>query len=265
MSFKAGKYLSKRYQSKSSRQFVTKGTSSDDLLLSEEQLLEIIQNLRNNEYVPIKRLHGSLKTDFETLSKYISLIHQTNSYPLLKDMINNEFSKIENVTPGTIGSFFYGSSVNVNMDPQECSALHAGSIPNDDSEWNKCKNTVILANQSSNGYDFSLLNMGDDKSHAYIHVNHQDFNEFNGFSKMEKNKLKKYGVEYVYLYGYGDETSHQKDLIGSAVHIDELKCRQDKHQSSSGISWIFLLILVIFIVILLVALFGNSKESELVY
>ena len=79
----------------------------------------------------------------------------------------------------------------------------------------------------------------------------------------EKKKLKKYGLEYVYLHGYGsNDASQQKDLLGSAKHIDELKHRKcsncevsnDSHSSGLNFNWVALLVFIIIIVIIIALL-----------
>lgn len=259
MSFKPGKYLSQRHNSRTGKTFTIKGkSSSGDLILSEEELIQIVGRLKDSSHTPLKRLHGTLKTDFDTITKYIGLTYNTNSYPLLLNLINEQFEdNPEKVTPGTIGAFFRGSNMKIGFDPVECSALGAGAIPNEDADWKSCKNTVILAINNHNGYDFSLLKMGDDPSHAYVHVNHVNHDEFNGFSSEEKRKLKKYGIEYVYLHGYEDDATKQHDLVGSATHIDDIKhrrcnnCGVDNSKSSGSFGWGALLIFIVLIIIIL--------------
>jgi len=261
MSFKPGKYLNHKYNSSSGRTFTIKGkSSSSDLILSEDELVQIIGRLKDNAHTPIKKLTGSLKSDFETITKYIGLTYGTNSYSLLSNLINDQFEGDQTVpVPGTIAAIFRGSFLETTFDPVECSVLAAGSIPNNDENWKSCKNSVILATGINKSYDFSLLKMGDDPSHAYIHVNHDNYDEFRGFSSEEKKKLKKYGIEYVYLHGYEDDATKQKDLLGSATHIDQIKHRHCnscdvKEKNSNGINWMPLVIFIIIIVIIILLL-----------
>ena len=261
MSFKPSKYLTKSYFSNSKKTFTIKGkSSSSDTVLEEDELLKIISNLRDSEYISLKKLSGSLKNDFETLNKYIGLTYQTNIYPTLKKMIDDQFENIESLTPGSIGAFFRGSALKNNMDHQECGVLSAGSIPTEDNNWNQCKNTVILAVKTSYGYDFSLLKMGEDPSHGYVHVKHDSYEDFDGFNSEEKKKLKKYGLEYVYLHGYEDDPTKQKDLVGNAINVDEIKgrkcnsCTTSKDDSRDG-SWIGIILAIIFIIIILALIY----------
>lgn len=266
MSFKPGKYLSEKYSStsKSQSKFTLKGKSSSSIpALSEDELIQLIERLKDSEYMPLKKLRGTLKTDFDTIIQYIGLVRNTNSYGLLLDLINDQFAKEtpSDLTPGTIGAYFRGSNLNIKFDPVECSALGAGAMPKDEEDWKECKNTVILASRTGSGYDFSLLKSGADASHAYIHVNHDNYEDFKGFSSDEKKKLRKYGVEYVYLHGYGsNDASQQKDLIGSAKHIDELKhrkcsnCEVSNDSNSGGFNWIALVIFIIILIIIIALL-----------
>ena len=67
MSFKPGKYVTPKYRS-SSRVFTVKGkSSSDDIMVSEEELVEILKRLKDSSHVSIKKLRGSLKDDFQKI------------------------------------------------------------------------------------------------------------------------------------------------------------------------------------------------------
>jgi hypothetical protein len=263
MSFQPSKYLSKSYfsNSKSKKTFTIKGkSSSSDTILEEEDLNKIISNLRDNEYVSIKKLSGSLKNDYDALNKYIGLTYQTNIYETLKKMIDSKFEDIETLTPGSIGAFFRGSSLKNNMEFPECGVLSAGSIPKEDDNWTQCKNSVILAVRNSHGYDFTLLRMGEDPSHSYVHVKHDSYEDFEGFNSDEKKKLKKYGIEYVYLHGYEDDPTKQKDLVGSAMGVDEIKgrkcnsCENSKDNTKEG-SWLGIILLIVFIIIIIALIY----------
>ena len=265
MAFNPSKYMSQRYNSSSGGSkniFTIKGkSSSEDIILSEEELVQILGRLKDSSHVPLKKMSGSLKTDFEIINKYIGLTHNTNSYPLLLDLIRDQFiSEKNSPDPGTIGAFFRGSNLKIDFDPVECSALGVGAIPNGDESWKSCKNTVILAVNNRHGYDFSLLKMGDDPSHAYIHVNHDSYEDFQGFNSEERRKLKRYNVEYVFLHGYENDATKQHDLVGNAIHIDEIKHRKCNNcgvdnsngsENSSSFGWAILIFFVIIIIILL--------------
>lgn len=263
MSLKPSKKISSKYNSisKSSRNFTIKGkSSSEDIILSEEELINIISKLRDNEHVPLKKVNGDLKVSFDTLNKFIGLTHQTSTYSMLKEMIDDQFSNLERVTPGTIGAYYRGSSMKTNMDPAECGVLMAGSIPANETDWKKCSNTVILATKNRYGYSFSLISTGSDTSHAYVHVKHDSYDEFEGFSADEKKQLRKYGAEYIYIHGYEDDPTVQKDLFGSAQHLNDIKSRKcnscdnksTHHESDWGFGWIIGLIIFIIIIILLI-------------
>ena len=263
MAFRPSEYLSRSYFSnaKSKKTFTIKGkSSSSDTVLEEDELKKIISNLRESEYVSIKRLSGSLKNDFDTLNKYVGLTYQTNAYSLLKELIDDQFNDIQTLTPGSIGAFFKGSSLRNTMDHEECGVLAAGSIPTDSGDWNQCKNTVILAIRTNHGYEFSLLKTGEDPSHGYVHVKHDSYEDFEGFNSDEKRKLRAYGLEYVYLHGYEDDPTKQKDLVGSAISVDEIKgrkcnsCTNSKDDKKEG-SWLGIILLIVFIIIIIALIY----------
>lgn len=264
MSFKIGKYIGSQLESKSSNNnitFILKGkNSSDDIIVSKEELVDALSNLRDNADVPLKRLSGNLKQNFELISKYVSYTHQTNTYSMLKDLIDEYFYDLSHVEPGTIGSYFSGSSINVNMDPPECSAVGANSIPKDYSKWNNCKHNIILADSTNHGYDFALLSEGEDKSHTYVYVRHDTYSDFPGFTDEEKRKLKKFGVDYVNLYGYGEDSSQYNDLVGTTIHINDVKSRHHENKDHKGGSGWWVWIIVFFIIIILILAIAFSYK-----
>jgi len=247
--------------------FTIKGkSSSDEFLVSKDELLAAISRLRESDYTPIRKLSGSLKQDYLMVSKYVELTHQTNTYDMLKSLIDEKFYDLEKVIPGTVGAYFYGSNLNVNMDPKECAATTANSIPVDSNTWNKCKNHMVLADRTDKGYDFSLLSEGDDRSHAYVFLRHDSYDDFEGFSTEEKRKLKKLGVEYLYLYGYGEDTTQYNDLVGTAVAVDECKHRKHQEKKESSSNWLLWLIMIIFVIVLICVIcwsfWGGYETSE---
>lgn len=275
MSLKIGKHLTGLGNhsgpgGKKSEYLTIKGkSSSDEFLVSKDELLAAISRLRESEYTPIRKLSGTLKEDFFMVSKYIELTHQTNTYDMLKSLIDEKFYDLEKVVPGTVGSYFYGANLNVNLDPKECAAVTANAIPVDKDTWTHCKNHVVLADRTDKGYDFSLLSEGEDRSHAYVFVRHDNYSDFEGFSTEEKRKLKKMGAEYLYLYGYGDDTTQYNDLLGTAVNVDDCKHRKHEHsdKKDGGSQWLLWIIVLIVFIIVICALawsFCGSDDSMMV-
>lgn len=267
MSLKIGKYISSQLEPSlrnNDTLFTLKGkNSSDDIVVNKAELIDIITRLRESEYTPIKRLSGSLKQDFELLSKYISHTQPTNTYSMLKELIDRYFYDVNPVIPGTIGAYFCGSNLDVNMDLHECSAIGANAVPRDSSNWSSCPQSIILADHSGHGYEFTRLHEGEDKSHTYIYVNRDSYDDFEGFSNDEKKKLKKLGVDFVNLYGYGDDSTQYQDLVGSAIHIDQVKCRQNDHNrdKKSGSGW-WLWVIIFFIIIIIILAIAFSYKSD---
>lgn len=272
MSLKIHKYLNKDNSQRSELSFFTlKGKdSSSDMVISKDELLGIISRLRGYEDTPVRKLTGSIKEDFKNLVKYINYTHQTNTYGMLKSLIDDQFGDLDSVEPGTVGAYFYGSNMHVNIDPKECGAVTANSIPLTSDHWNTCKNNIILAEEKNHGYDFALLSTGDDKSHAYLYVKHDTYDDFNGFSSDERRALRKYGVEYVYLYGYGSKAGEYKDLVGSAISVNDIKSRSksnhhsNDNESKSGFGWWWILIIIIIIVIIIAIACSWKDNSKVV-
>jgi len=271
MSLRIGKHVAKSLASVSSSDkfFNIKGSSSSgEILINKDDLIAALTRLRDNEYVPIKKLNGSLKSDFDMVVKYVNLVHPTNTYPMLKSLIDQYFYDIESITPGTIGAYFSGWNLNVNLDPKECAAAVAGGIPPDSSDYKICKNNVILAERTDTGYDFTVLTQGEDRSHTYLYVkNVNNYDDFDGFTDGEKRKLKKYGVEHVNLYGY-ENANEYTNLTNNVVHLDEVKCRNkdrkhsDKSDSNSGWLLGLFIFIVLIIIILCIACYPSSGKPS---
>lgn len=270
MSLKIGKHISKdRYDGESSL-FVTKGksSSSESTIATKNELVSALERLRDNSNVKLTKLSGSLKDDFRLIDKYVGQVHQTNSYRMYKDLIDEKFNDLNEVVPGTIGAYLHGGSIKVNLDPEECAAIRANTIPQDGDSWLKCKQSVFLADRTSSGYDISLLSAGEDKSHAKIYVRHQNYEEFEGFSHKEKDKLRNHGVEHIQLYGYSNGDGNYEDLIGSTININDCKSRKHDHHrgshddESNGLGWVWLLVVFFIVIIIICALVWALSDCE---
>ena len=157
--------------------------------------------------------------------------------------------------------------MSVNIDPIECAAINAKTIPADNSDFKVCKNNIVIGERSHDGYKLELLNKGEDSSHTFLYLkDHNVYDDFEGFSNDEKKKLKKMGVEYVNLYGYGTDNTQYSDLVGNTVHVDELKSRKHQHREE-GSSWGLWLIVffIVFILIIILACSCVGSSSKAIY
>ena len=117
--------------------------------------------------------------------------------------------------------------------------------------------SVILAEKSSTGYDFSLVKPGnseEDFNPAYVFVESENINDFKGFCKSEKENLKALGCKKVKLVGYSSDMSYS-DFYKEPKNVDKIKHRHtipvkknsDKEDNNFG-----LLLLLIFIILILI-------------
>lgn len=96
------------------------------------------------------------------------------------------------------------------------------------------ENTVILSYQdhSTGNYEYKVITTGnseESRSHAYVHIDCESMDDFDGFSLDEKKKLKEMGVTHITLIGY----LHPKSvyvILTDWTLLNQLKLRNtDQH------------------------------------
>jgi hypothetical protein len=244
--------------------------NSSDVDFNIDDVKKSVTNLRKNADVSVNQVSGRLKDDYNLITKFETMLYETNSFDLLQKMIDDQFDNLETVIPGTIGAHFVGCNIDTSFSDTNpgCSAICAGSMPRKDKFWQSCNNSVIMAKNNNYGFDFDHLSVGRDKSHAHIFINYDTLEDFPGFTKEEKLKLSKMGIQYVYLHSHKNNDYNYDQLTDSAVHISTLKTRNGggdhkkhkHHQESSednedGWSWIWILVIVVFFVFLFIFLY----------
>lgn len=245
----------------------TKGGKKDIVKnLDMDILQDIISNLRDHAHYKTNKLPKDVKHNFDQLIQAVELLYNTNSYHVITDAVAKKFSNLENISPGSIGAYCAGCSIETTFDGNEksCSSVCAGSMPIKGSSDNLCKYNVLLASRNRNGYSFNLLRSSDidnnnDKKRGYVFIPHTNLEEFPGFTKAEKRKISRYGIDTVYLYGHDESGKEHFKLDETDVY--ELKSRKRKHKEQKSdvninmsITWI-----IIFILFLLIAGFLLSN------
>jgi len=248
-----------------------KGNNSETSVdVNINDLKKSIKLLREYHQFNPKKLPSDVKVEFEKIVKLVNKLHGTNSYDLLLNLINEHFFDLNKVNINTVGSYFVGGSQRTSFHPDkpECAPIAAGSMPtNNDAKF--CHNHVFIAESRSgdNGYDIHLLNRGQDQSHAYLFIRHDNMEDFEGLNDEEKRKIRSYGVEHVYLYGYGDDVTEYKDWNGTALHLDQIKCRPSNNKNNKkNITnwWVVIVVVIILIILLLLLVFyrGSYKNNN---
>lgn len=132
---------------------ITKGKGKKELIVNIDVLNEILSDLRHHAHEKQNSLTGSLAKKFNKYKEMVSLLHETNTYPLIVDMVKGHFSDIEEIIPGTIGAYCYGGFFETNFDDDKfCSAIAAGSMPSVRGDVQACRYPAVIAEYNRTGY-----------------------------------------------------------------------------------------------------------------
>ncbi len=221
----------------------------------------------------IKNLRGRDKEDFNLMVSYVHLLYGTSYYKHFYKKVEKYFSKLDRVIPGTVGGYFGGCLVSTSFEDQPgCSAACAGSVPRPkgDEGWSFCDKAVVFAEYNGNRYSFSMLKepeREEDMDPCYLFVEHTDLHDFEGFSKNEKDELKKMGVDYVHLIGCDEKGTEYVDLYDDVRSVDDIKHRKrywkDSDNSSLGLALILIIIFLFLIVLFFGWRFWNKDGSNI--
>nr|QBK89967.1 MAG: uncharacterized protein LCPAC101_02500 [Pithovirus LCPAC101] len=270
------KYSSKSSYSPSSSSLITeetvmKGGKKEIIQNVDIDILnDIVSNLRDHAHYKTDKLPKDVKHNFNQLINLVEILYDTNTYHVLTDIVIKKFSDLDNITPGTVGAYCAGCSVETTFDGSDksCSSICAGSMPIKGSSDILCKHTVILANKSRKGYNFSMLRSGElsnesseDNNKGYVFIPHTDIDEFPGFTKREMRKISHYGIDTVYLYGYDSTGKEHYRLDIKGVY--DLKARKSpRGHVESGSSDVTNNIWLYFIVLFALLLIGGFLLSN---
>lgn len=275
----------------------TKGKSSRSLEVNIDVLNDILSDLRHHADQKITTLTGSLAKKFHEYKKMVNLLHKTNTYSIIIELVKGHFSDIDEIIPGTIGAYCYGRFYQTKFDDDTvCSSIAAGSMPSVMGDLQECKYPTVIAEYNRTGYTLvpmrTLEKMDENTRHhseniesseyitsnessnyktmgskrkGFVFVPHKSIDEFLGFSLSEKKKLKELGIDHVNLYGYSEDGKEHYKL--ASFDLDEMTCRKrhtkkrhhQKYILEDG--WLIGSI-VIFISILLIAGFLLSNKKR---
>lgn len=259
-----------RKKESSGKESPIKGTSFKDTLTGQvimtkegedtinlEDLRAKLAHLRDYSNVPIRKLSGKLKADFESLAQYVAWMYNTDSYPSLYAEIKNYFTDTDIYQPGTVGAYCGGCLVKRKdgLTARGCTVICAGSIPPpfEDPEWDFCSDLVIWAVYNGDSYDFTTLNEiedeEDDKAIVFV-----DQSRFSGFSTNEIKTLRDHGVNHVRIMYYNPQQDPvYQDMSGGYISLNEItiRDRQDNNPDTAttatvnGFNWWSLLIVLL--------------------
>jgi len=160
--------------------------------------------------------------------------------------------------PKTIGAYFTGCLAKTNITDvtqdvnDGCSLLAAGNMPRPtpgntsgntlpDVKWTFCSqnviwcqlkvihpaNTVEEISKMGGDFEFLFLTKISNNTNAILFVNYDNYEEFPGFTDVEKETLRKLKIFNVKLLSYNKEGTEYKDLIGEVTSVKDLKKRED--------------------------------------
>lgn len=216
-----------------------------------EALCQKFSSLSDKE---IKHLNPSDKKDFSSIVSYIKLLYGTKYYKHLHQKIKLYFGDLPYVRPGTVAGYF----TSFLSEQEESKELF-------ESGWKSCDKAVFFAEKTKQGYEITTLKPAEsdeDLIDCYLFVEQNNLHDFEGFSRKEKEMLKKLGIQTVNLVGCDEEGSSYFNLYDEPQPIYRLKHR--KKVETSDISSVGLaIILVLTFLALIIMFFGWRIELKL--
>lgn len=160
---------------------------------------KILGELYDSRDTPIRTLSGDIKNKYNQAVSYVSILHDTEYFPLLSEAIASRFGGNIQYSPGTVGSYFGGCYV---QDPilegiaPGCTPSCLGSISPDGAKegFNLCENQVLNMTWIGNSYLLTRLN-ATESGDALIYLDGTD--SFMGFSSNELDQLKDMDISSV--------------------------------------------------------------------
>lgn len=188
---------------------------------------DICKKFRDHPDIKIKKLSGQDKEDFEVVISYVQLLYGTEYYKDFHSIVKKYFKKVT-VKPGTVGGYFAGC-LNKSGDGS-CSVNCVGSmpLPKDEQGWHACDKAVILGERNGDTYNFNLVKPADNDNDeiTYVFIETNNLHDFSGFTKEEKNELKKLGCKKIKLVGYKADGTSYSDLYDEPTEVDVVKHRK---------------------------------------
>lgn len=195
------------------------------------------------------------KSAFDMIHNISMILYDSDSYNVIREMVDKHFAKVKTCQPMTIGWYMKGYTSNTDNVPPACNMFNASTLsPLDKSIPLKCDKSVILAEYINDSYTITMLSHVENSDTAYLYVNSHDINSYKGFSASEKNSFKSSGIKKVLLWGYTSKYGDIRLLIDREIMIDDLKNRSESenHNTSNSAAIAICVILVILVIIILI-------------
>lgn len=250
---------------------ITKEGEIEDVI-NIEDLRRKLTNLKAHSRTPIRKITGTVKEDFESLTQYVTWIYGTESYHLLYSEIKDFFKEDEKYEPGTIGAYCGGCLVKRKdgLLTRGCTVVCAGSAPPPfgDDNWDFCPNLVIWATYNGENYDFTTLNEVKETSQVIIYIDHDSLDTFPGFSEIEKKTLKDNGITQVRLIYYNPNGNPvHKEVSDGFIPLDQVKTRPNQAATTNVVeyqscNWWWIIIIALIIIALFFILCRCSRGAD---
>ncbi len=218
-------------------------------------LRRAIASLRRHASERIDSLHGQLKLDFETVTRYAVMLQGTSNYEILDRLIREQFDSINSAADETIGLSVAGCLISEKYGNNGCSPSCLGNIQTTNTV--PCDETVIVAISKGDGYFFITKNVGK-KEYARLYLS-----EYKGLSIEEKNFLFSNNITAVILVDFQDRPIY---INGSNIHyVESLPERQEKSYlpadpSTTDDKIMLYLVFIIIFALLLAIIFIIAKS-----
>lgn len=208
---------------------------------------ETVSDLKSQSNTPVRKLDSKHLEMLKNVLEALKIVNNSKEvYDLAIKDIQDIFSDVRDVKPGTVSSFFIGcfnTFSNSFPGPMGCNPRCAGSItPQGLAE---CDDLVLIYSEGT----FNSLN-NKTAEHAYIYI---DDPKFQGFNQEEISKLRNSGVKNITLVFNQNGAFN----LSNTISIDELSKKIENTQtldprSLSGMIFVFIIILVSVLVFLFI-------------
>jgi hypothetical protein len=217
-----------------------------------------LRGLKDTDY---RLLTGSLKRDFDDVSRYINLLAGQHAYSELYDLIHEAFGNEIPISTGTVGQYFSNHMVSEKTGTYCAAPLNAAAIlaPVDD----KChKRVYSCIYDSEKGYLF-LPKTNVKSREGYLHLL-----EFHGFSKAELDNLRAQGLDKVHIYNFQEMPFPGVTTPQTLTELEQnhlrptpvTPVRRSEKGDSAMIYLVFLLVILLLLSLILAYTYKNRAS-----
>jgi len=226
---------------------------------------DMLNELKTFSQVQIKLLKKDQMESFNTIGEALRLLYGSGKlYEMVHNDIQEIYSDIKHVIPGTLGAFFIGCSSSDNFTgPMGCNPKCAASLrPGEKTTgYSACEDLVLIYHDG----EFNALNQIESNSpHVWVYVG----DNFKGFTTENIEQLKEAEITHVTLtYGQPDSSDYKEivnripvDLLPKKLEMVAQTPATATTTENTGAGIVFFIIIVIIIIVLLLVLYNASQR-----